>query len=161
MFINTLYLKFSLSSSVNFTISPGNFCQVTTQLQKPGRIEICSDSPTKPTIITCVHDDKQQILVELRRGFVFFNYQVTLKRLVFKNCGTYLTTIKNITITDYLNSLTLYYTSYHGANLVFVHCQVSISQVNFYYSYGFAMIGNDLPYPVNHQTTEESTKKSQ
>ena len=138
------HLIFLLNSSVNFTISPGNFCRVTTQLKKNSKIEIRGDSLTKPTTITCVHDDKQQTFLQPRRGLVFFNSQVTLKQLVFKNCGTYLTTIKNSTISNYFNSSSLYYTSSHAAALVFVHCQVNITQVNIYYSYGFAMIGVNL-----------------
>ena len=132
------YLVFSLNSSVNFTISPGEFCQVATQ--QKSIIEIRSNSSTESANITCVHNDTLQH----RRGVVFFNSQVTLIHLVIKNCGTYLTTIQDSTITDYLNSSSLYYTSSHAAALVFVHCQVNITQVNVYNSYGFAVIGINL-----------------
>ena len=84
------YLVFLLNSSINFTISPGEFCQVTTQRSI---IEIRSDSSTKSANITCVHNDKLQALPQPRQGLVFFNSQVTLKHLVINNCGTYLTTI--------------------------------------------------------------------
>ena len=136
------YLVFLLNSSSNFTISPGNFCQVTTH--QTSIIEIRSNSPTKSATISCFHNDVSLSLPKPRRGLVFFNSTVILKGLVFKNCGTYLTTIQDVTITDYLNSSSLYYTSYHAATLVFVHCQVNITQVNIYYSYGFAVIGVDL-----------------
>ena len=131
------YLVFLLNSSVNFMISPGEFCQVATQQRSI--IEICSDSSTELANITCAYNDTLP-----RRGLVFLNSQVTLKHLVINNCGTYLTTIQNATIIDYLNSSSLYYTSSHAAALVFVHCQVNITQVNIYYSYGFAMIGVNL-----------------
>ena len=130
------YLVFLLNSSVNFTISPGEFCQVATQQRSI--IEIRSDSSTESANITCVHNDTRQTFPQSRRGLVFFNSQVTLKHLVIKNCGTYLTTIQDTAITDYLNSSSLYYTSSHAAALVFVHCQVIMSQVNIYYSYVFA-----------------------
>ena len=136
------YLVFLLNSSVNYTISPGEFCQVATQ--QKSIIEIRSDSSTESANITCVHNDTWQTLSQSRRGLVFFNSQVTLKHLVIKNCGTYLTTIQDTAITEYLNSSSLYYTSSHAAALVFVHCQVIITQVNIYYSYGFAMIGVNL-----------------
>ena len=136
------YLVFSLNSSVNFTISPGEFCQVATQQRSI--IEIRSDSFTESANITCVHNNTWQTFSHPRRGLLFFNSQVTLKHLVIKNCGTYLTTIQDSTITDYLNGSSLYYTSSHAAVLVFVHCQVNITQVNIYYSYGFAMIGINL-----------------
>ena len=136
------YLVFLLNSSVNFAISPGEFCQVATQQRSI--IEIRSDSSTESANITCVHNDTRQTFPQSRRGLVFFNSQVTLKHLVIKNCGTYLTTIQDTAITDYLNSSSLYYTSSHAAALVFVHCQVIMSQVNIYYSYGFAMIGINL-----------------
>ena len=136
------YLVFLLNSSVNYTISPGKFCQVATQ--QKSIIEIRSDSSTESANITCVHNDTWQTLSQSRRGLVFFNSQVTLKHLVIKNCGTYLTTIQDTAITDYLNSSSLYYISSHAAALVFVHCQVNITQVNVYYSYGFAMIGINL-----------------
>ena len=136
------YLVFLLNSSVNFTISPGEFCQVATQQRSI--IEIRSDSSTESANITCVHNDTWQTFPQPRRGLVFFKSQVTLKHLVIKNCGTYLTTIQDTAITDYLNSSSLYYTSSHAAVLVFVHCQVNITQVNVYYSYGFAMIGINL-----------------
>ena len=132
------YLVFLLNSSVNFTISPGNFCQVSRQAI---RVEIRSDSPTQSAIISCFHDNIPELP---RRGLVFFNTSVTLERLIFNNCGTYLTTIKDNTIIEYLNSSSLYYTSSHAAALIFVHCQVNITQVNIYYSYGFAMIGVNL-----------------
>ena len=135
------YLVFLLNSSINFTISSGNFCQVTHQIST---VIIQSDSPTKSATITCLHNDTAEVTPLPRRGFLFFTSQVMLERLVFKNCGTYLTTIQNTTITDYLNSSSLYYTSSHAAALVFVHCQVNMSQVNIYYSYGFAMIGINL-----------------
>ena len=132
------FLVFLLNSSINFTISPGNFCQVT---QQATSIKIVSNSPTQSANISCVYKN----ITELpRRGLVFFNTSITLERLVFKNCGTYLTTIQDDTITDYLNSSSLYYTSSHAAALVFVHCQVNITQVNIYSSYGFAIIGVDL-----------------
>ena len=136
------YLVFLLNSSVNFTISPGSFCQVTTH--QTSRIEIQSDSFTRMVVITCAYNDTTDILPKHRRGFVFFNTSIHLERLVFDNCGTYLTTIQDTTIIDYLNSSSLYYTSSHAAALVFVHCQVNMSQVNIYYSYGFAMIGINL-----------------
>ena len=135
------YLVFLLNSSVNFTISSGNFCQVT---HKISRIEIRSVSPTKSAIITCAHNDTPGVIPLPRRGIVFFNTTVILQQLVFKNCGTYLTTIQNDTITNYFNSSSLYYTPSHAAALVFVHCQVNITHVNIYYSYGFAMIGINL-----------------
>ena len=136
------YLVFSLKSSVNFNISPGEFCQVATQQRSI--IEIRSDSSTESATITCVHNDTRKTFSHPRRGLLFFNSQITLKHLVIKNCGTYLTTIQDTAITDYLNSSSLYYTSSHAATLVFVHCQVNITQVNIYYSYGFAMIGVNL-----------------
>ena len=133
------YLVFLLNSSVNFTISSGNFCQVTTH--QTSRIEIRSNSPIETANIRCTHNDKPRTS---RRGLVFFNSYISLKRLVFKNCGTYLNTIQDTTITDYFNSSSLYYTSSHAAALVFVHCQVNISQVNIHSSNGFAMIGINL-----------------
>ena len=136
------YLVFLLNSSVNFTISSGNFCQVTTH--QTSRVEIRSSSPTKSATISCFHNNVSLSLPKTRRGLVFFNSTVIIKQLVFKYCGTYLTTIQDATISNYLNSSSLYYTSSHAAALVFVHCQVNITQVNIYSSYGFAMIGVNL-----------------
>ena len=79
------YLVFLLNSSVNYTISPGEFCQVATQ--QKSIIEIRSDSSTESANITCVHNDTRQTFSQSRRGLVFFNSQVTLKHLVIKNCG--------------------------------------------------------------------------
>ena len=134
------YLIFLLNSSVNFTISPGNFCQMNSQATSTS-IKICSDSPTQSVVILCAYENNTELP---RRGLIFFNISITLERLVFKNCGTYLTTIQDPVISDYLNSSSVYYTSSHAAALVFVHCQVNISQVNIHSSYGFAMIGVDL-----------------
>ena len=136
------HLVLSLNSSVNFTLSHGIFCQVTSN--QTSKIDIYSDSPTECAIITCVHNDTSEIPRQSRRGLAFFNITVTLKRLIFNDCGTYLSTIQDATITDYLNSSSLYYTSFHAATLVFVHCRVNITQVNIYSSYGFAMIGVNL-----------------
>ena len=139
---NSKYLMFSLNSSINFTLSHGIFCQVTSN--QTNKIDICSDSSTKWATITCVYNDTSEFPPQSRRGLAFFNTTVTLERLIFKDCGTYLTTIQDKKITDYLNSSSLHYTSSHAAALVFVHCQVNITQVNIYYSYGFAMIGVNL-----------------
>ena len=135
-------LVLSLNSSVNFTFSRGIFCQVTSN--QTSKVSICSDSLTEMATITCVHSDTSDIPPQSRRGLAFFNTTVTLERLIFKDCGTYLATIQDSTMTDYLNSSSLYYTSSHAAALVFVHCQVNITQLNIYYSYGFAMIGINL-----------------
>ena len=132
----------SLNSSVNFTLSSGTFCQMTSN--QTSNIDIRSDSLTEWAIITCIYNDSSNIRPQSRRGLAFFNTTVTLERLIFKDCGTYLTTIQDSTITDYLNSSSLYYSSSHAAVLVFVHCQVNITQVNIYYSFGFAMIGVNL-----------------
>ena len=135
------YLVFLLNSSINFTISSGNFCQ---DSYETGRINISSDSYTESAIITCNNNDTLDAIQQPRRGLIFFNTTVILQQLVFKNCGTYLTTIQDIMITDYLNSSSLHYPSSFAATLVFVHCQVNITQVNIYYSYGFALIGINL-----------------
>ena len=137
------HLVFLLNSSINFTISPGNFCQVTTRM-----IEIRSDSSTELAAIACAHNDTPGILSQKRRGFVFSNSKVTLVRLIFKNCGAYLTTIQDTVITHNLNSSSLHYNSSHAAALVFVHCQVTMTQVNIYYSYGFAMVCVNLQNSV-------------
>ena len=136
------YLVLLLNSSIDFTISCGNFCQVTSN--HTNGIEIYSDSPSQLVTIACAHNDTPGSIPQSRRGLAFFNITVTLERLIFKDCGTYLTTIQNTAITYYLNSSSLYYTSSYAAALVFVHCQVIMSQVNIYYSYGFAMIGVNL-----------------
>ena len=136
------HLVLSLNSSVNFTLLRGIFCQVTSN--QTSKIDIHSDSYTEWATITCVHNDTSKIHPQSRRGLAFFNTTVSLERLIFKDCGTYLTAIQDSTITDYLNSSSLHYTSSHAAALIFVHCQVNITQVNIYYSYGFAMIGINL-----------------
>ena len=143
MVLSIRCLLILLNSSVNFTLYPGNFCQVTTHM-----IEIRSNSSTELAAITCVHDDKPGIFSQKRRGVVFANSKVTLVRLVFKNCGAYLTTIQDTVITHNLNSSSLHYTSSQAATLVFVYCQVKITQVYIYYSYGFAMIGVNLQNSV-------------
>ena len=136
------HLVLSLNSSVNFTLLRGVFCRVTSN--QTSKIDIHSDSHTEWATITCVHNDSSEIHPQSRRGLAFFNTTVTLERLIFKDCGSYLTAIQDSTITHYLNSSSLHYTSSHAAALVFVHCQVIMSQVNIYYSYGFAMIGINL-----------------
>ena len=149
---------FSLNSSVEFKISSGNFCQVA---QQTGEVKIRSDSVTEFAFITCFEDDIPGILPQPRRGLVFFNSHVTLERLVFKNCGTKLTTIPDGSIIDYFNSSSLYYTSSHAATLVFVNCQVNITQVNIYNSYGFAMIGINLyNASISHVNMSLSTLSS-
>ena len=135
------YLVFLLNSSINFTILSGKFCRVS---YETGRIKIHSDSYTESAIITCTNNDTQDDIEQPKRGLIFFNTTVILQQLVFKNCGTYLTTIHDTVMTGYFNSSSLYYTSSHAAALVFVHCQVNITQVNIYNSYGFAMIGINL-----------------
>ena len=123
------YIMFLLKRSVKFIISSGNFCQITTH--QVNRIKIRSDSPKVSAIISCFHITDNLPLP--RRGLSLFNTSVTLERLVFENCGVYITTIQDSTITDYLNSSSLYYTPSHSAALVFVHCHVNITYVDIYY----------------------------
>ena len=71
------YLVFLLNSSVNFTISSGNFCQVS---YETGRIKICSKSYTESAIITCTNNDIQDAIQQPRRGLIFFNTTVILQQ---------------------------------------------------------------------------------
>ena len=134
------YLVFLLNSSVDFSISSGNFCEVA--LQSNG-IVIRSSSLTEPATIRCIHNDTVDF-PQPRRGFLFSNSTVILHLLVIKNCGTFLTTIQDSVITDYFKTSSLFYTRvFHAAAFVFVHCQINMTQVNIY-SYGFAVIGINL-----------------
>ena len=78
------------------------------------QLYICSDSPTEWPTITCVYNDTSEVFLQSRRGLAFFNTSLTLEHLIFKDCGTYLTTIQDDTITEYLNSSSLYYRSSHA-----------------------------------------------
>ena len=57
-----------------------------------------------------------------RQILAFFNSTVRIERIVFKNCGTNISNIPDDVI-EYINSSSLYYTSFHAATLVFVHCE--------------------------------------
>ena len=125
------YIMFLLKRSVKFIISSGNFCQITTH--QANRIKIRNDSTKVSAIISCFHVDITDNLPLPRRGLSLFNTSVTFEWLVFENCCIYITTIQDSTITDYLNTSSLYYTSSHSAALVFLHCHVNITHVDIYY----------------------------
>ena len=130
------YLVFSLNSSTNFTLSGGNFCQVT---NNANIVEIRSNSLTEPASITCINND----IDDIRKGFIFSNSTVILHQLVVKNCGAFLNTLQDNVISNYIKTSSLFYNPFHAAAFVFVHCQINMTQVNIY-SYGFAVIGINL-----------------
>ena len=99
----------SLNNFVNFTISSGNFCQVTTY--QTSRNEIYSGFiPSQISYYKMCSQCVQHIRCSSTIGkcLAFFNSTVTLKEMVFKKCCTHLTTIQDTIITEYLISSSLY-----------------------------------------------------
>ena len=111
-------LVFSLNSSTNFTLSGGNFCQVT---NNANIVEIRSNSLTEPASITCINND----IDDIRKGFIFSNSTVILHQLVVKNCGAFLNTLQDNVISNYIKTSSLFYNPFHAAAFVFVHCQIN------------------------------------
>jgi transcription initiation factor TFIID subunit 2/histone acetyltransferase MYST3 len=125
-----------LNSSVDFQISGQDFCQVSNS----NFMSITSDSIDKYALITCTNNDTTN---QKRRGFLFFNSSIILQRLVLNKCGSFLNTISKNHILDRFNN-SLYYTEYHAASLVFIHCQVYAINISIRNSVGFAVIGNNM-----------------
>lgn len=126
-----------LNSSVDFTISSGQFCISNPQYDT---IFIQSSSNGTPARITCTSWDASN---QLRRGFGFFNCSVTFQDIFFINCGTVFSNISDDTFLKELNHSSLHYTFY-AAVLLFVQCQINIVRVDFLNSSGFAILAVNI-----------------
>ena len=127
-----------------FTLSSGSFCQLSTH--HPNQLVKITTTPhINSSIIKCTYNASNlQLLAQGRRGLVFFNSSVIIERVTFDNCGTFLTSIPDTDTIKYLNGSCFHYSAYHSAVLVFVHCTVSMTQVNITNSFGFSVIGANL-----------------
>ena len=127
-----------------FTLSSGSFCQLSTH--HPNQLVKITTTPhINNSIIKCTYNSSNlQLLAQGRRGLVFFNSSVIIERVTFDNCGTFLTSIPDTDTIKYLNGSCFHYSAYHSAVLVFVHCTVSMTQVNITNSFGFSVIGANL-----------------
>ena len=124
----------------SFTLSSGSFCQLSHQV-----VKITTTPHINNSVIKCTYStSNSQLLARGRRGLIFFNSCVIIERVTFDNCGTFLTSIPDADTIKYLNGSYFHYSAYHSAVLVFVHCTVSMTQVNITNSFGFAIIGVNL-----------------
>ena len=77
------------------------------------------------------------------RGIAFVNSTVTLRRLSFHNCGTYLKILSK-QITDTMNTTRYIYSNVHAAAVLLVESKLLSCFVTFDSSFGFAVIGHNL-----------------
>ena len=138
-----IYLNLS-----HFTLSNGSFCQLPTIWEETGSIVITTSPHINNSVINCTYVSNTGYITDLhaqgRRGLVFFNSRVIIERVTFDNCGTFLNSIPDADTIKYLNGSYFHYSAYHSAVLVFIHCTVSMTQVNITNSFGFAIIGANL-----------------
>ena len=141
---NSSRLFLLVLNRTHFTLSSGSFCQLSTH--HPNQLVKITTTPhINNSIIKCTYNASNlQLLAQGRRGLVFFNSSVIIERVTFDNCGTFLTSIPDTDTIKYLNGSCFHYSAYHSAVLVFVHCTVSMTQVNITNSFGFAIIGANL-----------------
>jgi predicted outer membrane repeat protein len=148
----------SLESSVKFTLPQGNFCQVV----NGGNILINSSSLIEPAIITCKPSrNEDNIYHQQTRGLVFFNSTVTLERLRFEDCGTFIGTLPSELISYFNVTSAMHYdTLSHAAALITIYSNVTIRQVDIINSYGFGFIGLNLPGLVMEEVNVNNSTAS-
>ena len=78
------------------------------------------------------------------RGIAFVTSDVTLERISFKSCGTFLNTLPRGIISTFNTSSPFYYSPTNAAALVFLHSRVKLMQVVMNSSYGFSVLGVNL-----------------
>uniref|UniRef100_A0A1X7VPK2 Uncharacterized protein n=1 Tax=Amphimedon queenslandica TaxID=400682 RepID=A0A1X7VPK2_AMPQE len=117
-----------LSTNVTHIIKHESLCLINMTYS----LTLTSDS-SLPAIIYCNGSKTQP-----NSGFSFINTQnLTLQRLVLRNCGGYLRRL------DAINSIAFpfYFTEYHSAALVFLHIgSLLIKEVRIVSYYGFAVL---------------------
>ena len=113
--------------SPSYNISHGNICEIRRNI-------VIRSASNETVLVTCQAKDS------LLQAFLFSGCSVTIENLHFKNCGTYLHTIKNHKI----NASHLYYNTDHAAALVVIDSHLVLTNVTFTSSFGFSIIGINL-----------------
>ena len=130
-----------LNSSVQYTISKARkgFCVISDI-----DITITSDTDDLATINCAgISSNTSQ---ESTWGLAFVNSTVTIERVVFMKCGTYLRSLPNklldvFNTSSSSNHTQFFYPTNYSALLYFFHCEVKMSTVNLESTHGFAVIG--------------------
>ena len=131
-----------LNSSVQYTISKARkgFCLISDI-----DITITSDTDDLATINCAgISSNTSQ---ESTWGLAFVNSTVTIERVVFKKCGTYLRSLPNKLLDVFTNTsissnhTRFFYPTNYSALLYFFHCEVKMSTVKLESTHGFAVIG--------------------
>ena len=130
-----------LNSSVQYTVSKARkgFCVI-----NDIDITITSDSDDLATINCAgISSNTSQ---ESTWGLAFVNSTVTIERVVFIKCGTYLRSLPNKLLDVFNTSISsnhtqFFYPTNYSALLYFFHCEVKMSTVNLESTHGFAVIG--------------------
>ena len=126
--------------SSSYNISHGNFCEIRRNI-------VIRSASNETVLVTCQAKDS------LLQGFLFSGCSVTIENLHFKNCGTYLRTIKNHKI----NASHLYYNTDHAAALVVIDSRLVLTNVTFTSSFGFSIIGINLKDSTMNGVTVNNT----
>ena len=130
-----------LNSSVQYTVSKARkgFCVISDI-----DITITSDSDDLATINCAgISSNTSQ---ESTWGLAFVNSTVTIERVVFMKCGTYLRSLPNKLLDVFNTSISsnhtqFFYPTNYSALLYFFHCEVKMSTINLESTHGFAVIG--------------------
>ena len=123
-----------IDSSKRYTLPPGKFFNV-----RNISIKIISNRG-----LVNIYCDSQFGYIHSTAGISFFNSNVTIERISFKNCGANLTTLPFDLINTFNASSLLYYTNTHAAALLFIQCTVDMTEVVLNRSYGFAVVGINI-----------------
>ena len=123
-----------IDSSKRYTLPPGKFFNVWNI-----SIKIISNRG-----LVNIYCDSQFGYIHSTAGISFFNSNVTIERISFKNCGANLTTLPFDLINTFNDSSLLYYTNTHAAALLFIQCTVDMTEVVLNRSYGFAIVGLNI-----------------
>ena len=129
-------ISIELDSSVKYSMRVGEFCLLNSYCDNSSITIHTNDN--KLAVINCASGIHRPTA-----GIAFINLNVIIKKLRFINCGTYLNKIPR-NIVNTFNTSSLYYTSNHAAALLFVNCNLDMTEVELISSFGFATIAINL-----------------
>ena len=125
-----------LDSRITHNITSTGFYSITSH------VTIASSTDRNATISCLTNTTRRD---GARGGLMFIDNSVTLRGLVFEECGASLATVPpHIVDSTGFNSSSLHYTTDHAAVLFYIGSSVNMTDVYMVSSYGFAILAIDV-----------------
>lgn len=133
----TVHMVLNSTKTYNITRITGFRCII-----ENATISISTNSTTTHSNVVCSLNP--EVSPQPTLGIAFINSTVNISRVTMKYCGAYLFTLP-MDIKDMFNKTSsLYYPTYFASALLFIECEVTMSEFIATSSFGFAVIGINL-----------------